>query len=356
MSITKIQSDFEKEYVEVGKLFSTFWEIAELLPSKYLFQKFVFVLDANVVLADLRYSVLNERSTYLQFCLTYHLAAFYAPLFLKEEIVKNIPKLAIEKPGSECSFNEKWGNHYLPFIYFIKEIPNVSSFDYKILEVRDPKDVQYKAASEILQADNLLTEDKDYGAYELINETYPAKIIIDLRHYAVNSVKTTKIIYEGSVVLTLAIAGIVTLLKLIRKYPIFGIVGVGIFIYLWNNPKKKAYLESIKKLFKDIIAEEAIQDLMSILSLSNTYNKKVETNRAVHRRYKTLKQYAYRVIIEFGKPIELKELQKIITARGYKRKSVNNNSYLVRILLKDSNIKLEQNMNGQTMFSLNIIK
>jgi glycyl-tRNA synthetase beta subunit len=69
MDVEKLNSDFKKDYEVVNGIISILSEFHQLNPAIHLFQKFVFVLDANFVLRDIRHSLLNKRYTYLQFCL-----------------------------------------------------------------------------------------------------------------------------------------------------------------------------------------------------------------------------------------------------------------------------------------------
>jgi hypothetical protein len=165
--------------------------------------------------------------------------------------------------------------------------------------------------------------------------------------------KAAQINYAGIVIATISIEGIKVILKLIKKYPLLLVLGLAVFVFLKDHPQGKIYSENIKKILKGIIPVEAIQKLSQVLILSDLYKKDIEKSATIHPKYYTLKQYAFRIIIETRNPIELKELQKRIIARGYRRKSAKNNSYLKKILKSDPNIEIVKN--GKWMVSFKLI-
>ncbi len=131
-----------------------FFRLMEILP------QFRLVVDTNSILQELLFIVESQRNpsarTNLQEAIDSGVIAAFAPLKLKEEISRHIPRLAAERGISEESLMRAW-REYESRINYV----NVGANDVpEAIVVADPDDLPFVYLYRKINADAVLTKDK----------------------------------------------------------------------------------------------------------------------------------------------------------------------------------------------------
>ncbi len=246
-----------------GGIFETFNNILQIN----------LILDANVILADIRWLVCKARQKDARTGLIESIDAgtvvVYAPSYLEVEIQKNIPLIAEEEGVDPQLFFNHWNS--------IKHKINFSDCGGPEAGYADPKDVPYLKLHEVTGY-SVITEDKhlaEMGAKAIqiqvmaLSKSYSREAVIEYK---------IKMLGLGTVVLTnasinAAVGLIRSLVKNIPKIPVWAwlIVLVG-FVYLVSHESFRNWLRTMMAALPPS-AKECCEILFSIvLELSTEHS------------------------------------------------------------------------------------
>lgn len=151
----------------------------ENLPALVSFFQINLIIDANIILGELRWVSKrqrneNARSDLLE-VLEVETVLAYAPTFLIEEVTEHLPDLV--KQGCD---EEKLSGHWARLRALI-EFVDVGGVPEQGSDYLDPKDVPYLRLQQKISA-RILSRDKDIEAME--GQTVPIEILGALRDYS----------------------------------------------------------------------------------------------------------------------------------------------------------------------------
>lgn len=197
-------NDFSKDFAKSDDLIWMLEFISRVLPSfnGITFIRFHFIIDANVLLPDIRYLIKNMYAdgarTGLLEVLQAKVVEFYAPTWLLDEMQEKVPLLAKRYGFSISQAFQVWEK----FSEHIKFIDSGCPADAPE-GTRDPKDWPYIALQRELEHP-IITNDKDIPA--MGGAVADIKVIASLRDYARSSANALSIVVGGTVVAAIPFA------------------------------------------------------------------------------------------------------------------------------------------------------
>ncbi len=174
-----------------------------------LLRQLRLVVDSNIVLESIRWMARRRDATArpaLQEVVSAGTLVAYAPEFLEQEVNRKLVELAPKWKLPAQNLQACWSElrQYLSFV----PIPDgVAERACDYFELRDPTDADFLAAFQQVNADAILTRDKDIQA-TAAPTLKEIDILLDVRRYAREKVVELTLIASGALVLHVAAAGL----------------------------------------------------------------------------------------------------------------------------------------------------
>lgn len=336
-----VRSDHLLDLREFFLGWEAFFRLMELLP------QFRLVVDTNSILQELLFIVESQRNplarTNLQEAIDSGAIAAFAPLKLKEEISRHIPRLAAERGIPEESLTRAWRDYESRINYVIVGQNDV----HEAVTVADPDDLPFVYLYRKINADAVLTRDKDIPAMGA--ESVELEAALHIREYA--RAKAPEVMLRaGATVITIpVVAGALALgrisgraIKTFSGFPpwvqlalILGALAVGI-----NPRSRKALSSSVSPLLTKF--KENVPVLLHLLGALaeelNTARQKVDDHERVleasipRSTKRPLKLVGRSVCLQSGAPLTVEELTRGVLRAGYESNSSQLKHYLLRVL------------------------
>lgn len=190
-----------KKFARTDDLMSLIALAKKFLPDQMVknFVRFQFIIDANLVLQDIRYlltktNTSDARTGFLEL-LEAGAIGCYAPSFLETEIAEKIPVLADKYSFSSQDGFALWGR-FSKHIEFV----DVGGPESAPGDARDPKDWPYVELHHQLQHP-VVTNDKDIAGMGAVTAKFT--VIASLRNYARESANAMSIIVYGGLAISI---------------------------------------------------------------------------------------------------------------------------------------------------------
>jgi predicted nucleic acid-binding protein len=178
----------------------------EILP------QFRLVVDTNSILQELLFIVESQRNplarTNLQEAIDSGAIAAFAPLKLKEEISRHIPRLAAERGIPEESLTRAWREYESRINYVNVEPTDVPG----AVTVADPDDLPFVYLYRKINADAVLTKDKHIPAMGA--ESVELEAVLHVRDYARAKAPEMILRADAAVITIPVVAGVLAIGKL----------------------------------------------------------------------------------------------------------------------------------------------
>lgn len=305
----------------------------------------VVVLDASAVQAELRWRLRSRTEptarTALHEAIKSGAVVAVAPLFLKEEVEKYIPRIATEFGIAVKLVETEW-LLIQPLIVFYQPIGDPSRF-----ALVDPKDADYALTARELDADFVRTNDAHFARMGL--PVLGPELDAVLRDYARSTSVLVTFKVGSAFVVTIGVEVFVAALRAIaagiRSLPpavkALLVLAAGIAVL---HPKSRQILsECLKGIWERLrgmhpalvsIARPALEHLAEAASTSHTTRKAIESRLTV-RAKQTALSHARVICIRAAEPLSTAEIARRILANGYASRSKSFPSYVRRLLRSD---------------------
>jgi hypothetical protein len=311
--------------------------------------QFLVVLDASSAQGELRWRLGSRRDTSARSSLHELIEAgvviAVAPPWLKTEIEKYVPKIAVEFGLTEEAVRQEWVRIDTLIRYFCPRTEIVAN-----VSCVDEKDLPYIQTREQIGADFIWTHDSHFIG------TNPPDITggfsISLRDYA----RATSIlvgIKVGSGFAVLCGIDVLTalgkaLIEGIQKMPPAVKVCLSLAIAgLILHPKSRAQLIGCLKRglalierAKPVIASVSRGTIREIVSTAHTANS---TERVIREAIRTVEKprvpaivVARAVCLKAGEPLQLNEIEKRMRSTGYSSRARDFGGYLRKLFRRNS--------------------
>lgn len=195
-----MESEFKK-FARTDDLMSLIDLAGKLFPGQIIkeFVRLEFIIDANLVLQDIRYlltkiNASNARTGFLEL-LESGVIGCYAPSFLETEIAEKVPVLANKYNFSRQDGFALW-ERFSKHIEFV----DVGGPEAAPCDARDPKDWPYVELHNKLKHP-VVTKDKDIAGMGAVTAKFT--IIASLRDYARESANAMSIIVYGGLAISI---------------------------------------------------------------------------------------------------------------------------------------------------------
>lgn len=305
----------------------------------------VIVLDASAVQAELRWRLHSRTKptarTGLHEAIDSGAVSAVAPLFLKKEIAKYIPRIANEFGVTVEVARAEW-RLIETLIVFYEPTGDPSRFASV-----DPKDADYALTASELDADFVRTNDSDFARMGV--PVIGPELDAVLRDYARSTSVFVTFKIGSAFVLTIGVEAFVEAIRAITA----GIRGLppavkALFVLTAGiavlHPKSRRMLsECLKGIWNRLremgpvlvsIAGPALDQLAEAASTSHTARKAIESRLPV-RTKQTALYHARLICIRAAEPLSAAEIAWRIQANGYTSQSKNFPSYVRRLLRSD---------------------
>jgi predicted nucleic acid-binding protein len=337
----RISSDNLLHLRELFMHWTPVFRLLELLP------QFRLVIDANVVIEELIYLTQSRRNlsarTSLQEAVDAGAVAALAPLKLREEMSRKIPELAAKRGVSEEALQRAW-LEYQSRIRFVEVEPASTA---EAAAARDPNDLPYVYLYRKMNADAVLSSDKDIPAMGA--ESVELEVLIHVRNYA--RAKTVEITLKvgGLMVTAPVVAGLLALGKILSRMakgfvrlPLEAqlalLVGaLGLVAYPRSRKAVSAFISAQALKLKG--PTWAVLDVVGALSEEwGAAQRRVQVEQEILERAipraarRPLWLVARSVCLESGRALTAEELMRGVVRAGYVSQSTQLKQYLLRVL------------------------
>jgi predicted nucleic acid-binding protein len=175
--------------------------------------QFRLVVDANFVIAVLirRVRYPEQKQTALEELVKATIFEVFAPRWLETEMISTIPKVAERRKLSEEALWEQWQMYQR----LLKWDDTYSLPPKKVELAVDPKDVPYVMLEKALEADGILSRDKDIS--EMGGNALTMNFVLSARNYARATVVTVGIRVFGTMVGAIGLQVLVEMLRGVGK-------------------------------------------------------------------------------------------------------------------------------------------
>ena len=338
-SLSQLFTDQSSEE-SVRKLAVVLRDLNKMADSEYadlFFKKILLIIDANLVIPDLRVFVYSHKATALQMCLKHNVIAAIAPSTLESEVCNKIPEIARETGFSEDQVNEAWEQLYRPHIRLLDKRP-VNDSDL-IETLRDRSDAPYVQAYEEFKADAVLSADPDLKILNIV-PGQGMQFTMDLRNYAEAKSVQLQVVLGGVPFAILGFRAIGALFKLIstvvQKYPVVSLLGLSGLVLYGVSPKGKEKLGKFKttlgEFFGKLVEQPEIQELLEKMIASHQLERHIVKALPPKQKPKLLREYLRRVLADSSQPLTVAQIHLRIKRLGYQSSSNHWNAYLRRVL------------------------
>ena len=310
------------------------------------------VIDSNIVLADLIWRAKRRTNpsatTALQEVIASGTVVAYAPLQLREEVEKHIPRIAVDEGIPEERLSDEWGR-YRQCLIFCEVVPGGIP---KCNEERDPSDLPFIYLYAQVGAAAVVSRDKDIPAMGAA--VVSLEIILLLREYSRAEVVEVSITFFGATILTglgvgaikLAVQAVSSLAHWFARLPdgLKIALFLGVVFAILHPRSRAAIKDSFNSAFNKIgLLMKPLEPVM--YELAQSYNaertkaarsweeaqKAIPSNRRV-----SLKNLAFAVCVAARRPLALNEIERKVRLGGYKPRGRNVSTYLRRVLRRDT--------------------
>lgn len=245
------------------------------------------IIDANIAVSDLlrKYNYPDMKQTAIEELVRSSALELHAPIWLNTEMVGSaIPKVSKKKNIPESVLLELWAEYKKQ----IKFDETFSSPDYSDSHEGDPKDVPYVALLELIDADAVLSRDKDIS--KLGGKRIEFEFVLSLQSYARAATYTFGIRVGGVLFTTLSIGLLVQIVKgfvlLISRIPDWAKISLLLgVVFIAAHPGSR---ERVLKFMRD--AGEMIPDIWpeieKLVELDS--EKQIEADKALGKTERLL--------------------------------------------------------------------
>jgi predicted nucleic acid-binding protein len=301
--------------------------------------RFVLVLDTNIVVPDIRAGLLSRRVTELQSLLASRVFSFLAPAEMEAEILHRLPLISKKEQIPESQIMSTWEQRYRPHIKFVDHLPNEPS--ELVAFLRDPSDTPFVTAYEKLKADAVLTNDPDLTLMQIAAFRSP-QFVMDLRQYALSKSFELQVVTAATVWSVAGIGAIISLIRLIvvlvRRFPVISIFGLGIILFFALSPKGREKFQSVKAgakdIFETLMSSREAQTFVDASVQARELGNRLRDALPMKQELAGLKDYVRRVLSEALEPLTLDQIQEKVQLLGYNSTSSYARAYLRRLLNK----------------------
>ena len=296
------------------------------------------VLDANVVLRAISYSISKDKAQVLEIALQNELATFVAPMCLEDEVKKYIPEFASDLGKSPELLQKKWDEKYKPFIKFY----NTDSSNHTFLETQtnDYKDIPYTQVYRDSDADLILSNDKHLKRLGITQQKETVNFVLNLTEYATVNEKFIQFYISGYLVGNFTIALVKMLIDLFKKYPLLLFVGLFAAVIIYHNTSRdNKWISELQAFVFNIVPISLIEKIcIHIHELPLQKNNLMA--RVPNKKFRRgLHFYISVILTKSNKPLSVKEIKKKVKESGYMAKcvnSANSGSYVKKVLRSDN--------------------
>lgn len=245
------------------------------------------IIDANIAISDLlhKHKFPDRKQTAIEELVRSSALKLHAPIWLNTEMVgSTIPKVSKKKNIPESNLQALW----VEYKEQIKFDETFSSPDCSDSHKGDPKDVPYVALLELIDADAVLSRDKDID--RLGSKRIEFEFVLSLQSYARAATYTFGIRVGGTMLATLSIGLLTQIVKglgsLISQIPdwakVILLLGV-IFIAVHPGSRKRVlrFLEGAGDMLADLWP--AIEKLIVL-----DFEKQIEADKALGKTERLL--------------------------------------------------------------------
>jgi predicted nucleic acid-binding protein len=310
------------------------------------------VVDANIVLSDLRWLVTKRRSpearTTLQEVIAAGTVVAYAPSFLDVEVRTHLPRLAEDGAVPLERFESAWAEYRASLHFFaVADVVYADAPD----GVGDPKDLPYVHLRSLIGAAAVYSRDKHVEAMgaPVVKQAY----LDDLRTYSRAAPVSLTIMVGGSAVVVTSAA--TTRAVLVHVYGLLKKVGdlprslqiaiAMVAMVALVHPTSRAWLARMLRALPARL-QGAFGALSPVLGsvVGHAVEAHEEARTALARartrlpgsaRYR-LATHLLAVCVAAGRPMTIPEIERALRKAGCKAKSKHLRRYLSRALQDDS--------------------
>lgn len=309
------------------------------------------VIDANVVLADLRWMVKKrtnpEARPILQEVIASGTIAAYAPPLLRAEVEKGLQDLAREEGLAHAQLVAAWGSYQGLFRY-VEPLPSLSATD--LAAVRDPNDQPYIDLRVSIDASAIYSEDPDLRGMEA--PVVGQRVLTAARTYArAASISFTlkiggvTVLAAGIAVLALVAKALIGGVRAIRQLPAWVqyLLAAGAVLALLHPPTRRwlrARLGSLSETARHAF-QEALPLVAAAADQAGVAARRAEgawgTVRAALPATAALAPQPLRVhvlvaCVEAHVPLSTEEIADRVLRQGYRAGVRPSAAYLQRVL------------------------
>lgn len=304
-------------------------------------QQLRIVLDSNIVLGDLIWLAKHRTNpsarTSLQEVVASGTVIAFAPMELRVQVEKHLPRVATQENIPKESLFEEWRN-YQSYLNFCQAEPDQNI--QLVNPERDPTDLPFIYLVSNIGAAAVLTKDKDLSAMGA--PTAQVTIMIHLRDFARGKAVELTILMGSTTVVTGISIGIFKLVTSLARgftqlpdpMKLFLIL-VTVFVVLHSKSRKTLFelanqgWGKIKPALSQM-SETYITERQKAVCSWETAKRSLPPHRKI-----PLQTHAYAACHAAKRPLTLQELDQKIRIGGYKPRGRNPIPYLKKVLRGD---------------------
>lgn len=210
--------------------------------------QFTIVVDANVLLEDVRWHLLKRQAptarSALQECLSAEIIKIYATRRVIDEAFEHIPRIACNDGIDEIEYHR-----LMESLVNKVNITELDSLEYQAYAGgRDPDDAPTLALAELISADGILSRDLDIKA--MGGRTISPDYMTVLRHHSRKAAISVTLQLGGSTVMMVSGVAIIAAFKLMQTAirvalqlpPFVKVIGLVYAVAWLSDPKNRATL------------------------------------------------------------------------------------------------------------------
>lgn len=305
----------------------------------------VIVLDASAVQGELRWRLGSRTNptarTGLHEAIDSGAVIAVAPIFLRQEIEKYLPRIAGEEGVSAEAAYTEWERVQRIIRFYA---PTGDGAEFALI---DPKDSPYALTARELDADFVRTTDPHFERMGVPAIGPDADQL--LRDYARSTSVLVTVKLGSGLALTFGIQAFVEAIRVItemfRKLPPAAklILGALLAFALLHPTSREKLIQGLKKIWERLretkpvlvsISQGAVKQLAEAAQTSSTTRKVIQSKLRV-RGKQTALSHARLIILRSERPLSADEIARRIFATGYSSRSKNFTAYVSRLLRED---------------------
>jgi hypothetical protein len=318
----------------------------------------VCILDSSYVISDLRRHVRTGKDTVLIDCLKNGVIKAIAPELLVEEVQNKIDQISRDTHVEPAQVVSEWGNHYQPFISFIKATDEKIS--NLLQSLRDANDRDFIRAFESTKADHVLADDPDIRVLG-IAPTDPVRFLIDLRHDARGQALQMTMVFGGGLITVAMVGSAVGLFKLVTKliqaintklpwfFPALFIALGATALHPQGREFLQKLLSKISLLIKEVlekakkgsvhVREAFVEQYGDTVLNANSARMRLAESPSPDPSLTKVADFVARALAECFEPLTVSQLAKYVQKLGYEPGGPHFIVYLRKVLRTDPRFK-----------------